>query len=339
VSIIDIEKRKIKMKNILEIEDLYVSYKTFGGIARAVNGLNLNVQQGESLGLVGETGAGKTTTALSIMKLLPPRTGSIDQGKIFYNGVDLTKKSDDYLQKIRGNKISMIFQNPLTSLNPVFTIGEQISMVFTRHYSLSQKEAWKKAGEMLEVVGIPSRRAEEYPHQFSGGMRQRVGIAASLACRPDLLIADEPTTALDVTIQAQVLELLKELKQKYNTSLIMISHNLGVIAEICQNVAVMYAGCIIEHGSIEEVFRHPLHPYTRGLFASLPDIYDKKERLNAMKGVVSDALNLPEGCKFNPRCPYVMEKCKLNMPKLIKIKPDHYVACFKESKMEVKEID
>ena len=339
MSIIDIEKGKIKVENILEIEELDVSYKTFGGIARAVNGLNLIVQQGESLGLVGETGAGKTTTALSIMKLLPPRTGRIDQGKIFYNGVDLTKKSDDYLQKIRGNKISMIFQNPLTSLNPVFTIGEQISMVFTRHYSLSQKEAWKKAGEMLEVVGIPSRRAEEYPHQFSGGMRQRVGIAASLACRPDLLIADEPTTALDVTIQAQVLELLKELKQKYNTSLIMISHNLGVIAEICQNVAVMYAGCIIEQGSIEEVFRDPLHPYTRGLFDSLPDIHDKKERLNAMKGVVSDALNLPEGCKFNPRCPYVMEKCKLNMPKLIKIKPDHYVACFRESKMEVKEID
>jgi peptide/nickel transport system ATP-binding protein len=339
MSIIDIEKRKIKMENILEIKELDVSYKTFGGIARAVNGLNLNVQQGESLGLVGETGAGKTTTALSIMKLLPPRTGSIDQGKIFYNGVDLTKKSDDYLQKIRGNKISMIFQNPLTSLNPVFTIGEQISMVFTRHYNLSQKEAWKKAGEMLEVVGIPSKRAEEYPHQFSGGMRQRVGIAASLACRPDLLIADEPTTALDVTIQAQVLELLKELKQKYNTSLIMISHNLGIIAEICQNVAVMYAGCIIEYGSIEEVFRHPLHPYTKGLFASLPDIHDKKDRLNAMKGVVSDALNLPEGCKFNPRCPYVMEKCKLNMPKLSEIKPEHHVACFQENKLEVKEID
>jgi peptide/nickel transport system ATP-binding protein len=339
VSIIDIEKRKIKMKNILEIEDLYVSYKTFAGIARAVNGLNLNVQQGESLGLVGETGAGKTTMALSILKLLPPRTGRIDQGKIFYNGADLTKKSDGYLEKLRGNKISMIFQNPLTSLNPIFTIGEQISMVFTRHYSLSQKEAWKKAGEMLEVVGIPSRRAEEYPHQFSGGMRQRVGIAASLACRPDLLIADEPTTALDVTIQAQVLELLKELKQKYNTALIMISHNLGIITEICQNVVVMYAGSIIEYGSIEQVFRHPSHPYTRGLFASLPNIYDKKDRLYAMQGVVSDALNLPEGCKFNPRCPCVMEKCKLNMPKLIKIKADHYVACFQENKLEAREIE
>ena len=327
------------MKNILEIKDLDVSYKTFGGVARAVNGLNLNVQQGESLGLVGETGAGKTTTALSIMKLLPPRTGSINQGQIVYNGTDLTKKSNDYLQKIRGNKISMIFQNPLTSLNPVFTIGEQISMVFTQHYGSSNKEAWKKAGEMLEVVGIPARRAEEYPHQFSGGMRQRVGIAASLACKPDLLIADEPTTALDVTIQAQVLELLKGLMQEYNTSLIMISHNLGIIAEICQNVAVMYAGSIIEYGSKEQVFRHPSHPYTRGLFASLPDIHDKKERLNAMKGVVSDALNLPEGCKFNPRCPYVMEKCKSNIPKLIKIAPDHYVACFKKNEMEVKEID
>jgi len=339
MSIIDIKKRKIKMENILEIKDLYVSYKTFEGIARVVNGLNLCVQQGESLGLVGETGAGKTAAALSIMKLLPPRTGSINQGQILYRGVDLTKKSDDYLQKIRGNKISMVFQNPSTSLNPVFTIGEQISMVFTRHYSLSQREAWKKAGEMLEVVGIPSRRAEEYPHQFSGGMRQRIGIAASLACRPDLLIADEPTSALDVTIQAQVLELLKELMHKYNTSLIMISHNLGIIAEICQNIAVMYAGSIIEYGSIEQVFRYPSHPYTRGLFASLPDIHDKKDRLNAMQGVISDALNLPEGCKFNPRCPCVMEKCKLNMPKSIKIKPDHYVACFMKNKTEVKEID
>jgi peptide/nickel transport system ATP-binding protein len=327
------------MENVLEIKDLYASYKTFEGVARAVNGVNLIVQQGESLGLVGETGAGKTTTALSIMKLLPPRTGRINQGKIIFNGIDLTKKSDNYLQRIRGNKISMIFQNPLTSLNPVFTIGEQIGMVFIKHYNLSKKDAWKKAGEMLEVVGIPSERSKEYPYQFSGGMRQRVGIAASLACRPDLLIADEPTTALDVTIQAQVLELLKELKQKYNTALIMISHNLGIIAELCQNVAVMYAGSIIERGSVTQVFRHPSHPYTRGLFASLPDIYDKKDRLNAMKGVVSDALNLPEGCKFNPRCPCVMEKCKLNVPKLIKIKPDHYVACFQGNKLEVKEIE
>jgi len=233
----------------------------------------------------------------------------------------------------------MIFQNPLTSLNPVFTIGEQISMVFTRHYQLSQKEAWKKAGEMLEVVGIPARRTEEYPHQFSGGMRQRVGIAAALACKPKLLIADEPTTALDVTIQAQVLELLKGLMKQYSTSLIMISHNLGVIAEICQNVAVMYAGTIIEYGSIEQIYKKPSHPYTRGLFASLPDIHDKKERLNAMKGVVSDALNLPEGCKFHPRCPYVMERCKQSMPELIKIGADHYVACFEKNEMEDKKVD
>lgn len=322
------------MKNILEIRDLYVTYKTFEGIARAVNGLNLNIQHGESLGLVGETGAGKTTTALSILKLLPPRTGSIRQGEIYFNGVDLTKKSDNYLQKIRGNRISMVFQNPLTSLNPVFTIGEQISMVFNRHYRLSLKEDWKKACEMLEQVGISSKRAEDYPHQFSGGMRQRVGIAAALACRPDLLIVDEPTTALDVTIQAQVLKLLKDLQQKYNTSLIMISHNLGVIAEICQNVAVMYAGSIIEYGSLEQIFRYPLHPYTQGLFASLPDIYDKKNRLNSMRGVVSDALNLLEGCKFSPRCPHVMEKCKSNAPKLKEVKLGHYVACFKKDEKE-----
>jgi len=326
------------MKKLLEIQDLWVSYTTFEGKARAVNGLNLSVQQGETLGLVGETGAGKTTTALSIMKLLPPRTGKNDKGKIFFKGVDLTKKSEKYLGKIRGNKISMIFQNPLTSLNPVFTIGEQIGMVFVRHFNYSKKEAWKKAGEMLEIVGIPSRRIEEYPHQFSGGMRQRVGIAASLSCKPDLLIADEPTTALDVTIQAQVLELMKELKEKYSTALIMISHNLGVISELCQNVAIMYAGSIIEYGSIKQVYKNPMHPYTKGLFASLPDIYDRKDRLTAMKGVVSDALNLPEGCKFNPRCPLVMGKCKLKQPKLIKIESDHYVACLRIKEMEVKEV-
>ena len=327
------------MEKLLEIQDLGVSYKTFEGKAKALNGLNLTVHQGENLGLVGETGAGKTTMALSIMKLLPPRTGRIDKGKILFKGVDLTKKPEKYLQKIRGNKISMIFQNPLTSLNPVFTIGEQIGMVFIRHFNLSQKEAWKKAGEMLEIVGIPSRRVEEYPYQFSGGMRQRVGIAASLSCKPDLLIADEPTTALDVTIQAQVLELMKELKEKYSTALIMISHNLGVIAELCQNVAVMYAGSIIEYGTVRQVYKNPLHPYTQGLFASLPDIHDRKDRLTAMKGVISDALNLPEGCKFNPRCPLVMEKCKLNQPKLVKGKSDHYVVCFRKNEMEAKEVE
>jgi len=315
------------MENILEIEGLFVVYNTFGGIARAVNGLNLKVKQGKSLGLIGETGAGKTTTALSILKLLPPRTGKIDKGKIFFKGVDLVNKSEQYLQTIRGNKISMIFQNPLTSLNPVFKIGEQISMVYLKDHNLSKKEAWKKAGQMLEDVGISSKRLEEYPYQFSGGMRQRVGIAAALACSPELLIADEPTTALDVTIQAQILELLRKLKQKYKTNLIMISHNLGVIAEICQEVAIMYAGSIIEYGSIEEVYKNPLHPYTIGLFESLPDIYDKKKRLTSMKGVIADALNLQEGCKFNTRCPHATEKCKLHIPTLSKIKPNHYVAC------------
>jgi len=327
------------MEKVLEIKDLWVSYKTFEGTVKAVNGLNLSIEQGEHLGLVGETGAGKTTTALSIIKLLPPRTGSIDKGEIFFKGIELTKKPEDFLQKMRGNKISMIFQNPLTSLNPVFTIGEQIGMVFMRHFNLSKGEAWKKAGEMLEIVGIPARRVEEYPHQFSGGMRQRVGIAASLACKPDLLIADEPTTALDVTIQAQVLELIKELKEKYSTALIMISHNLGVIAELCQNVAVMYAGSIIEYGTVERIYKDPQHPYTQGLFASLPDIFDKKDRLTAMKGVVSDALNLSEGCKFNPRCPLVMEKCKSIQPKLVKIKSDHYVACLLKSEMGVKKVE
>lgn len=327
------------MDKILDIQDLHVSYSTFAGTARAINGLNLTIRKGEKLGLVGETGAGKTTTALSILKLLPPRTGSIDKGKIFFKGTNLIEKSPKYMQKIRGKDISMIFQNPLTSLNPVFTIGEQIAMVFTKHFNISEKKAWKRAGEMLELVGIPSRRKDEYPYQFSGGMRQRVGIAAALASDPSLLIADEPTTALDVTIQAQVLELMKELNVKYDTALVMISHNLGVVGELCRNVAVMYAGNIIEQGSIEQVYNNPQHPYTQGLFESLPDIYDKKDRLTAMKGTVSDALNLPDGCKFHPRCKFALEECKLNQPEIVKTESSHYVACFRVKYMEEKKVE
>ena len=321
------------MEKLLEIQDLWVTYDTFEGLVKAVNGLHLTIHKGEKLGLVGETGAGKTTTALSVLKLLPARTGRINKGKILFNGVDLIKQSSHYLLNIRGKEIAMIFQNPLTSLNPVFTIGEQIGMVFTRHYKMSSKQASKKVAEVLEIVGIPGQRREEYPHQFSGGMRQRVGIAAALACKPELLIADEPTTALDVTIQAQILELIKDLNKEINTALLMITHNLGIIAEICQNVAVMYAGEIIEYGSIEKVFTNTLHPYTKGLFDSIPDLFDKKDRLVAMKGVVSDALNLPFGCRFNVRCPYVMEICKKKKPMLLKTEPEHFVACFKVNKM------
>ena len=314
---------------LLEIKDLYVEYHTMDGVAKALNGVNLSIDRGEALGLVGETGAGKTTLALSILDLLSTEVGRIPKGEIWFDGINLRdKKNKKMLQKIRGNRISMIFQNPLTSLNPVFTVGEQIAMVYRQHEGLSKKEAWKKAGEMLATVGIDPSRVVEYPHQFSGGMRQRVGIASSLVCKPDLLIADEPTTALDVTIQAQVLELMKNLQSQYRMSLIMITHNLGIVAELCDKVAVMYAGQIIEYGPVEQVFKNPAHPYTVGLIGALPDIKVKKSRLTPVGGIMSDPMHLPEGCKFNPRCTKCTDRCKCEQPQMIEIEEGHYVACF-----------
>lgn len=321
---------------LVEIKDLRVIFKTERATTYALNGMNLSIQKGESLGLVGEAGAGKTTTALSILNLLPQPATKIMGGDVIYKGKSVFSMDEKELRRIRGNEISMIFQNPLTSLNPVFTIGEQIAMVLREHKGFDKKKALVEAGRLLETVGIASYRLNDYPHQFSGGMRQRVGIAASLACNPELLIADEPTTALDVTIQAQILELMKELQAEYSTSLLMITHNLGIISELCQKVAVMYAGQIIEMGTVKEVFMYPAHPYTRGLLGAMPRLDIDSERLEVIPGNIANAHHLPDGCKFNPRCRFCQERCSKEEPALIKINEDHYVACLLEGKGSTK---
>jgi peptide/nickel transport system ATP-binding protein len=316
------------MQPLLEIKDLGVQYITGTSTSYALNGVNLSIGKGEAVGLVGETGAGKTTTALSILNLLPKPAGKFTSGDILFEGRSVFSLSKKELMDLRGNKISMIFQNPLTSLNPVFTIGEQIALVLRKHQGMTNSQAFQRAGELLEIVGIPAYRVAEYPNQFSGGMRQRVGIAAAMACNPALLIADEPTTALDVTIQAQILELMKELQRQYSSSLLMISHNLGIIAEICHKVAVMYAGGIVEFGSIEEVFNHPMHSYTKGLIGALPKLSGPRERLTAIRGSVANPERLPIGCKFNPRCDICSEQCRLENPPMVRVNDDHFVAGF-----------
>lgn len=321
-------------EKLIQINDLSIEYNTFSGSAKALNKVNLTIYKNESVGLVGETGAGKTSLALSILNLLPPESSKIIGGSIKLNGEEILTASDKHMRQIRGKRISMIFQNPLTSLNPVFTIGEHIAMVYMNHEKLSRRDAFKKAEIMLETVGIPKYRIKDYPNQFSGGMRQRVGIASALACEPDLLIADEPTTALDVTIQAQVLELMRELKRKFNTSLLMITHNLGIVAEICEKVAVMYAGTIVEYGPTIDVFRTPAHPYTKGLFIAIPDIKSDAERLIPIKGEVPNALKLPSGCKFHPRCVYATEKCIHSIPESVVVGDGHYANCFNLSEVE-----
>ena len=278
---------------LLDIRDLTVEFWTELGIKQAINHLNLTIRRGEALGLVGEAGAGKTTTALAILRLLQPKVGRVISGSIIYNGVDMATYSEKQMQNLRGNKISMIFQNPLTSLNPVFTVGEQLALVLRKHQHMKNKEAFEEAGKLMEMVGSRADRVKDFPHQFSGGIRQRIGLAAALACNPELLIADEPTTALDVTIQAQILELIKELEKKFDTSLLMITHNLGIISELCRNVAVMYAGAIIEYGSVKEVFKKPLHPYTKGLLGAIPTQDDDKESQMAIRGAVADPNHQP----------------------------------------------
>lgn len=313
--------------NILDIKDLEVIYKTEEGVVRAVNGINIQLEKGKTIGLVGETGAGKTTTALSILRLVPDPPGIINNGSIILDGKNIFDYSEKDMELIRGDLVSMIFQDPMTSLNPVLTVGDQIAEVIRIHEKLSKKDSMAKAKEMLELVGIPGSRSGEYPHQFSGGMKQRVMIAIALACNPKLLIADEPTTALDVTIQAQVLELMRELREKYQTSMILITHDLGVVAEVCDEVSIMYAGKIVEHGTLEDIFDHYAHPYTKGLFDSLPNIEDKGQPLKPIPGLVPDPSNLPNGCSFNPRCVYCKEECKHNEPELIRVSDTHYVAC------------
>lgn len=317
----------MEKKKLLEIKELAIHYITVDGVVKAVQDMYLEINEGETLGLVGETGAGKTTTALGIMQLVPDPPGKIVSGEVIFEGSNLIGKSQGELRKIRGNEISMIFQDPMTSLNPVMTVGDQIAEVIRLHQNLSPQEALNKANEMLLKVGIPAGRAKEYPHQFSGGMRQRVVIAIALACNPKLLIADEPTTALDVTIQAQVLELMKKLKTELNTSMIMITHDLGIVAEVCDKVAIMYAGNVIEYTDKVQLFTSPKHPYTVGLFNSIPDIESDVERLKPIKGLMPDPTNLPSGCPFHPRCDKAMSSCSKRVPKNKEVAPGHFVKC------------
>jgi oligopeptide/dipeptide ABC transporter ATP-binding protein len=319
----------------LSVKNLVVEYTREGEVIHAVNGVSFDLKRGKTLGLVGETGAGKTSTAKAILRILPDPPAKIKSGEINLDGEDLLKISEKEMRKIRGRKVSMIFQDPMTALNPIMKVGEQISEVIKLHNNITWREANKQAVKMLEMVGIPGERFGEYPHQFSGGMKQRVVIAIALACSPELLLADEPTTALDVTIQAQVLETINKLKKDFNTSMIMITHNLGVVAEVCDDVAVIYAGEIIESGSKESIFDHPTHPYSLGLFGAVPKLYDDTKRLNPISGLPPDPCNLPAGCHFSPRCPIVIEQCRSEKVALREIEPGHFCRCLRVVSPEV----
>ena len=318
-----------KNEKLLQIEDLHIHYMSEGRKVQAVNGVSFEINAGETIGLVGETGAGKTTMALAIMKLIQKPAGRYAGGKILFNGEDLITASESRMHTIRGNQISMIFQDPMTSLNPVYTVGDQIAEVVALHQKVTAKQAMDRAGEVLELVGIPKERADEYPHQFSGGMKQRVCIAMALAANPQLLIADEPTTALDVTIQAQVLDLMGKLKRELNTAMILITHDLGIVSEVCDKVAIMYAGRIIEFGTLEDIYRNPTHPYTLGLFNSIPKLTEKIHRLTPIKGLMPDPTNLPEGCAFAPRCDHACEDCMHKRPATEMMNDTHAVACLR----------
>lgn len=314
---------------VLNIQNLKVEYHTDERTIYAVNGIDIAIPRNSTLGLVGETGAGKTTTAMSIMRLISDQFGVVNADAIELNGRNLLELKDKEMNQIRGKEVAMIFQDPMTALDPVYPVGEQIAEALVLHENLSKSEALEKAGDMLEVVGIPRTRAGEYPHQFSGGMKQRVVIAIALACNPELLIADEPTTALDVTIQAQVLETMQDLKEKYQMAMIMITHDLGIVAEVCDNVAVMYAGRIIEQGTLEDVFNHTLHPYTEGLFNSLPNINDRRQKLIPIPGLMPDPSIIPEGCPFAPRCRYATEACHARQPEKTWVSDTHFVECLR----------
>lgn len=318
------------MDELLNVKDLTVEYVTDNETVHAVNGISFTLGKGQTIGLVGETGAGKTTTALAIMRLLPDRTGRVPKGKIFFNNQELNNLSEKEMQNVRGGKIAMIFQDPMTSLNPVITIGDQIAEALNLHNieGRSKDEINKRVDEVLSLVGIQPNRKHEFPHQFSGGMKQRVVIAIALACEPELLIADEPTTALDVTIQAQVISMIRELRDRLGTAMIMITHDLGIVAQTCDNVAVMYAGELIEIGTAMDIFTGKIHhPYTVGLFNSLPSMNKKVKRLTPISGLMPDPVNLPEGCYFSPRCPYVTEKCKKEHPPVYECE-GHKISCW-----------
>ena len=310
---------------LLEIKNLSIYYETSEETVQAVNDVSLTIDRGETLGLVGETGAGKSTTAYGIMRILPEKTGRYVSGQILYEGKDVITLPENEMRQIRGGQISMIFQDPMTALNPVMRVVDQIAEAIEKHNDIGKVDAMIRANEMLETVGIPAERGSEYPHQFSGGMKQRVVIAMALACSPQLLLADEPTTALDVTIQAQVLRLMNNLKKKFNAAMLLITHDLGVVAQSCDKVAIMYASEIVEYGSLEDIFDRPMHPYTIGLFQSIPSLDKEVRRLTPIAGLMPDPSNLPEGCKFSPRCPYATERC--GKQEAIEIEPGHFVRC------------
>ena len=318
------------MAVLLSVRDLKVTFVTGGRTVRALDGVDFEIEEGQSFGLVGETGCGKSVTALSVLRLIPHPPGKIVAGEIHFRGKNLLTLPEEEIRSIRGKEISMIFQEPMTSLNPVFRIGDQISEVIRLHQGLSSAAAWSKAVEMLDKVRIPDARrvAKQFPHQLSGGMRQRVMIAMELSCHPYLLIADEPTTALDVTIQAQILKLIKDIKKELGTSILLITHDLGVIAEMCDRVGVMYAGALVEEAAVDDIFEAPKHPYTEGLWGAIPRVDDEKEALAVIPGMVPDLSNPPAGCRFHPRCPQRFEPCDRAIPPLFSVSPGHRVACF-----------
>lgn len=326
-------------KKVLDVKNLTIQYRTDLETVHAVNGISFSLEKGETLGLVGETGAGKTTTALGIMGLLPERTAVIPEGSIEFEGTDLLKLSEQEMQKVRGSQISMIFQDPMTALNPVLPVGKQIGEALFLHNeeNLSKDEIEKKVEETLELVGIPKARKVEYPYQFSGGMRQRVVIAIALVCNPALLIADEPTTALDVTIQAQILRILKKLAEESDTSVILITHDMGVVAEMADHVMVMYAGKSVEYGTAEDIFDHPMHPYTVGLLKSIPKLGSGQEdHLFTIEGTVPGLDEMPAGCRFSTRCPYATEQCKKEDPGM-QGEAGHFVRCFRSMDPEIQD--
>lgn len=316
-------------EKLLEINDLWVEFKTDDALVHALNGVNLSIHKGEAYGLVGETGAGKTTTCKSILQLLPDRVGKITKGEILFDGKDILKFKEEDLLAFRGKQCAMIFQDPMTSLNPVLTVGDQVAEVLQLHNKdESAQQIQERVDELFRLVGLPPERQHEYPHQFSGGMKQRIVIAMGLACQPELLLADEPTTALDVTIQLQILKLMKDLKDEFKTAMILVTHDLGIVAKICDRAGIMYAGEIIEDGDVEDIFESEHHhPYTVGLFGSIPDLSKKTDRLNPIPGLMPDPADLPQGCKFSPRCPHCMDICKTTPPPVCRMSDSHTISC------------
>lgn len=316
-----------KNEMLLQVKDLTVEYTSEGSVIHAVNRVSFDLEKGKAIGLVGETGAGKTSIARAILGILPEPPAKVKSGQVLFEGKDLLKLSDREMQKIRGKKISMIFQDPMTALNPIMRIGDQIAEVIALHDKCGKAQSRQRAQQMLEMVGLPGERYYEYPHQFSGGMKQRVVIAMALACSPELLLADEPTTALDVTIQAEVLDMIRELRQKLGTSMIMITHDLGIVAEVCDTVAVVYAGEVMEYGTKAQIFHNPIFPYTIGLFGSLPDLDKDVDRLSPIEGLPPDPSNLPKGCAFHTRCPYADEECRKDHLPLRDMGDGHLCRC------------